>query len=240
MDPINIPNLTAFVLSLCRPIPEPLRNAASTTAKVVTSSPLPTASAPKSLFTLAPELLKLIASHLPTTSVLAFRRTCQCINVAIPTDQSFWRSQLLSLSFLPWLWDLDIATIRSHTVPSEQMWDWERVCRQLKKPIFNRTEAAKTFRKGPRRMFGELMGGPKGLTLAERRELNEGMKNAPTGLWNRRRIWKICEDVMVEPIGGDELHSFDNGSSGDEDTEDEEDYAESVDAEVWGLITGRY
>lgn len=237
MDPIKVPDLTAFILSLLRPTSE-VRQTTPTATKVELSSSTQTASESESLDTLAPELLQLIASHLPITTILPLRRTCHYINTAIPTDQSFWRSQLLNLAFLPWLWDLDVAALSHHAAPPGQAWDWERICCQLKKPVFDRVEAAKAFRKGPKRMYGERMEEPKGLTLAERRELSEGMRDAPAGLWNRRRIWKICQDVMDGPTGQDELDSSEDDSSGEDETEDEE-HGDSVDDEVWRLIAGR-
>ena len=239
MDPVKVPGLTAFVLSLLLPTSEIRQTTTPTATKIEPSFSSQTVSELKSLDKLAPELLQLIASHLPITSILSFRRTCHYINRAIPTDQSFWRSQLLNQAFLPWLWDLDIAALSNHAAPPRQVWDWERICCQLKKPVFDRAEAAKAFRKGPERMFGERMEEPKGLTLAERRKLSEGMRNAPAGLWNRRRIWKICQDVMDGPTGQDELDSSEDDSSGEDETEDEENDGDSVDDEVWRLIAGR-
>lgn len=123
-----------------------------------------------SIRSLPPELLALVMTSLPLTSVLRLRSCCRVLAIRIPLHQRFWYSQLLAGCLVGYLWDLDLAQCRHkagsliHQGQPIVGWDWARFVKKLM--------PYETFEK------------------------DGDMAQAPAGLRNRRRIWRIIHELL--------------------------------------------
>lgn len=81
----------------------------------------------------------------------------------------YWHRALVKYDVLPWLWDLDREAISSKEVAGKDMvWDWELLARQL----------ARVFPVEPTGGFS--------------------IAGAFAGLQNRRRIWRLVEEMRTD------------------------------------------
>ena len=102
-DPIEIPDLTDYLLSNLRTISVPPQ--AEPTGGSQQGSDSPKAA----LDTLPVELLDRITSYLPCPTILHLHQTNRALSARIALGPSFWRDQLISGNFLSFIWDLDAA-----------------------------------------------------------------------------------------------------------------------------------
>jgi hypothetical protein len=100
-------------------------------------------------------------------------------------SQQFWQNELIlgAGGLLPWLWDIDVTKVRDKAqtpCPSGDAfeWNWELLVRQLTGSIHldRSTEKASTW-----------------MSTAYQTEL----RAFPPGLYNRRRIWQLLEEMFV-------------------------------------------
>ncbi|KAI9157901.1 hypothetical protein HJFPF1_05885 [Paramyrothecium foliicola] len=128
--------------------------------------------------TLPTEILDQIVAYLrPSRNFDPSRRG------ALP--QTFWKEELLlgANGLLPWLWDLDVSKIREKAetpCPSGDKfeWNWELLVRQLTRGVFldRSTTQASSW-----------------MSTAYQTNL----RAFPPGLYNRRRIWQLLEEMFV-------------------------------------------
>jgi hypothetical protein len=119
---------------------------------------------------LAPELKQAIVD-----SLLPLRNLpLQCTRLL---DQSYWKEILISGRFLPFLWDLDLDLLGAKVsqLPGKLEWNWERLVRQLSQSGFL-DYAAKASQD------------------------SHYVQGVPFGLRNRRRIWRILEEMQVNDM----------------------------------------
>jgi hypothetical protein len=119
---------------------------------------------------IAPELKQAIVD-----SLLPLRNLpLQCTRLL---DQPYWKEMLMSGRFLPFLWDLDLDLLeaKASRLPGKLEWDWERLVRQLSQSGFL-DYAAKEV------------------------EFSHYGRPIPYGLRNRRRIWRILEEMKIDDM----------------------------------------
>ncbi|KAI9820470.1 MAG: hypothetical protein M1826_000907 [Phylliscum demangeonii] len=169
MGPIKVPGLTAFILAHLQPVTEKENdddNDNDNDAAGASNRPSPSpASPPSALERLPVELLDHTTSYLAFADTLALARTSDRLHRRLLT-QRWWRNALIAGDAVGYLWDLDPAQCRAKdAMAAGQPWDWRALARQL--------AARDCFDDGGR----------------------AGFKDAPAGLRNRQRIWKILVDV---------------------------------------------
>ncbi|KAI5459518.1 hypothetical protein BGZ63DRAFT_465011 [Mariannaea sp. PMI_226] len=74
------------------------------------------------------EILQLILSFLPTQAILRLRRCSKTLKAHIVLNQESWRTQLLTGSIVPFLWDLPKIPAAAIESPSP---DWKRLAQNL-------------------------------------------------------------------------------------------------------------
>jgi len=82
---------------------------------------------------------------------------------------------------IPFLWDLDMETIRKKTGSKEDLekWNWEKLTRQIMSPVPAMADAGDDD---------------------DAWDLSEvGLDDIPGGLTNRRRIWQVLEEMRPDP-----------------------------------------
>lgn len=124
-----------------------------------------------SIQSLPPELLALVMSSLNLASVLRLRSCCRVLAVRIPLDQRFWFNQLVAGCLVGYLWDLDLAQ-----------------CRR---------KAGSLIHEGQPIVGWDWARFVKKLWSYEMFEKNGEMAQAPAGLRNRRRIWRIVHELLM-------------------------------------------
>jgi hypothetical protein len=124
------------------------------------------------------ELLGRISTHLSPTSALALHRTSRTLAKKVPMDNHFWRTTIMNGRALPYLWDVDMGDLgvrlQKHLAASTDpgsMWDWKSVGQLL-----------------ARRRFPLRSSDPR-------------ITDLPNGLWNRKRIWSIVEEAVIDDYG---------------------------------------
>ena len=108
-DPIVIPSLTAYILSLLRPAAN-LLSGQHDIPQIITPVRSTNEANPqlKSFFErLLRELINAIAAFFPAKSIFSLRSYTKHIATCIPLTQSSWRDQLIAGNTISWLWDLD-------------------------------------------------------------------------------------------------------------------------------------
>jgi hypothetical protein len=92
-------------------------------------------------------------------------------------DQSYWKEILVSGRLLPFLWDLDLDLIKAKESqqPGQREWDWERLVRQLSQSGFLDYSAKAA-------------------------QACHHLHPVPFGLRNRRRIFRILEEMELGDI----------------------------------------
>lgn len=127
------------------------------------------------LETLPNELLDRINDYLPAHSVIALHDTSRALAYKIRLDDRFWRTQLLSGSLIPQIWDINPRELEvlqdewKKAVPTDSArWNWRSLIRILKKTR---------------------------IPIAHRETL---LENIPKGYWNRCRIWNIMNEAFSQ------------------------------------------
>ena len=112
-----VPNLTTFLLSKLRRMPESF-GVVSSSNQALTAR----------LSQLPGEIMNLIIANIGPVD----RSSRACTRLLVPAQ---WREGLASGSFIPWLWDLDREACRRKdteaTRGSTEPWDWELLVRTL-------------------------------------------------------------------------------------------------------------
>ena len=164
--------MTAYILSHLHALPEEVEEPSSPplTANPTITAPFTSSETSEALLTLAPELITRISSFLLVSDIFSLRLSCKYLALSLPLDQQFWREQLIRGALFG-LWDFD----RDLVGPELNGKDWKRLVRTLARY----------------RNFEGPEGGKE-----ERSELGE-MSDAPLGLKNRRRIWKIVHEASA-------------------------------------------
>jgi len=177
-DPINVPDLTSYILSQVPKLKTRSRNSLELERTRISVSGNSSTVPEISQFEVFPiEILQQIASHLPLQPVLSLRLVSKTLASRLPLDEPFWFQRLLSGSLVPYVWDLDsqdcyakqgLGTLSGQARESanDSQWDWKSIAKRLLKP-----NAA-------------LMA-------------DENMADAPIGLRNRCRIWRMVEEAMA-------------------------------------------
>ena len=129
--------------------------------------------------------------NLITTALRTSRNLPSAVTNILP--QSFWMNELLlgSAGLLPWLWDIDVAEIRSKANAAcpggpRFEWNWELLVRQLSLGV----DAGSLPEYGGR-IFPDSI---KAWTYSG---YDDELLHVPTGLHNRRRIWQLIEEMFV-------------------------------------------
>jgi len=126
-NPINIPDLTTFVLSLLPQISNLLESPNAQELHVSTEAP--TTSEEPRLEGLPTEILLHISTFLPISSVFALRLSSKTLASRLYLDQQFWFQHLLSGSLIPYLWDLESKAL--HAKNQNAKWDWKALAKLL-------------------------------------------------------------------------------------------------------------
>ncbi|GME38931.1 F-box domain cyclin-containing protein [Neofusicoccum parvum] len=196
-DPANISNLTEWVLSQLRPVsdhdPPPLK------FPVLDDD---TAPYPRPALDGMPiDVLRRIASFLPTASVLRLRRCSKPLANRIELRQSFWRDGLVAGDLVSFLWDLDGEKCRQADRCSSAPHDWRALARGLKAHKFVQAALRRSLARRPVEGYGI---GYLDFYRAVAAQDEAFETDAPVGLLNRCRIAQVVADV--EGIEDEELH----------------------------------
>ncbi|CZR51704.1 uncharacterized protein PAC_01581 [Phialocephala subalpina] len=192
-DPIKIPTLTSDILSRLNPLPRESHSATQETALFshtrITSQHSPT----PFLEELPTEVLDHITSFLQTSSIIYLRRCSKTLAARLPIGQKFWREQILSGRLVGYLWDLDYDQCRQLALEEDEgmankAWDWNRLAKSLMRDYFNEPDL-------------ELSKGYTAEWQARLENMNLKCKGdwvpGSIGLINRRRIWKIVQNMKL-------------------------------------------
>jgi hypothetical protein len=98
-DPLNVPDLEAYVLRLLQETikPEPCGRAfPQHTRELHGLERLPT------------EMLEHISAYLPACSALALHKTSRALASKVPLDNNYWRDGILNRTALPYLRGFDV------------------------------------------------------------------------------------------------------------------------------------
>lgn len=211
-DPIDIPDLTDYLLSNLKAIPvQP--EARSTESKAVqvqlearsSERPQKSSYSPQAaLDTLPVELLSRITSYLPGPTILHLHSANRALSARISLGPSFWRDQMISGTLLPFIWDLDAEKCREKdsNPPADTAWDWELLARTLKTEPFLEIALKKSL-SGPLASLSRPSPADMGrIHLNYWRWLSKDAKSQlngspPLGLVNRVRIVRIIEEAMI-------------------------------------------
>jgi hypothetical protein len=185
-DPLQIPPLTTFALSLLSPI-SPQRSQSylikdwGIPGGGYSSTKEEPATPQKSktyLQKLPVEIVRQIASSLSISSIFALRLSCRKLASMILPDAQFWYERLTQYSLIPYVWDLDIAACAAKNTQPQSVgvndlkerktakWDWKQLAQQLS-------------------------------SIDEYIKMEEIKSVAiPMGFRNRCRIWKIIDGAL--------------------------------------------
>jgi hypothetical protein len=204
-DPISIPDLTQYILSNLEIVVQaesPLdkrdleSQEANTPDTLTDFELLPRGSRDAALDSLPLELLAKITSYLPCTSILRLHRTNCALASRIPLTQTFWRTQLVSGTLIPFLWDVDGAAC--HAKEPAECWNWRGLCKTLCTEPFLEValrESLESWDWGvEERMRDEQVRLWAGLSQG----VETGLKGMPpAGLVNRVRVVRVIEDAVI-------------------------------------------
>ena len=173
--------MTSYILSQLRTLPSAGDRAQHSTSGT-TTTPSPTHNPSSStiastrsvptLQLLVPEVLAQISSFLHIQDIFSLRLSCKVLPFCLPLDQLFWRQQLTSGTLFG-LRDFDRSLLRNGHHELNGM-DWKRLVRTLAR-------------------YESFEGGESGKSRGEWGEMHD----APLGLKNRRRIWKVITGVEM-------------------------------------------
>ena len=158
--------MTEYILSHLQAVPTEESSRASLTKITAAASSTST----PGIQTLPTECLARVSTFLSIVDVSSLRLCCSTLALGIPLDQQFWRNQLQSGHLLG-LRDLDQQLLREKADELRGK-DWKGLVRTLAR-------------------YENFQGSEEGKERSEWGELH----NAPIGLKNRLRIWKIIRDI---------------------------------------------
>ena len=177
-DPINVPHMSAYIISQ---IPK-IHNSIDILSSIVTDNSetvenLPSTKSRTSLSDIPTEIISAICTDLPFLSVIALRRTSKIIRARVNSimTQNFWRTRLQAGEVLPWLFPGEFDDEKA-SVPLDG--DWEEGLKAL-------TTMAKDVSPHESRYEEATLQGAR-----------------PMGLENRWRIWKVLQGMGAD---GEEL-----------------------------------
>lgn len=161
-NPLDVTGLDAFVFNVL---------AASAQERTANTKNIVVAREAHGIETLPVELLNVICSFLPASSVIKLHRTSKTMAIKVQLDNAFWRDSLRTGCLHAHIWDVDtrkIETLRqeSNIIFSTADWDWRSVARLLA------TKKVPLSGRDPR------------------------LDDMPPGLWNRCRIWATIERAL--------------------------------------------
>ncbi|KAH7237868.1 hypothetical protein B0J15DRAFT_538423 [Fusarium solani] len=185
-DPVNIPGLLIFVLGLLtETTPEAGRAVGNANERpesaAVTGAPSLQATSCPFLEGLPFEIMSLIVSFLPTSSILSLRQCSKALASRLRANQQFWRIQLLRGSAIPFLWDLGGLDKRPRA-PEEQ--DGDKLARPIESGCWDWKGLAKALVRSNAIMKAD----------------ETSLASAPWGLRNRCRIWTLVNDILTLPV----------------------------------------
>ena len=251
-DPINIPGLRSFLIdqlsiretSARKPSLEVPQNP-PTRLKVCETTH-------RSLNAIPAEVLDIVASYLSPRSVVSLSRVSRYTYVSTLLNQKFWRAFFARGGF-PWLWEAStyrlsyFETVARVVSPGSEP-NWRILCKRLIESIYDDAKEQQVLNT-PLQFNGSGSWRPQGLPPKEKSHLFEAMARAPLGLWNRRRIWAICQNLWDD----ESLKNTDQGNVGVSGLTDEKqgreiyfwmqgdkpqmEFSESV-GEFWNSIPG--
>ena len=158
--------MTAHILSQLHDIPTEESSTPSLTRSIMATS----STSRTALQSLPPECLAQVCALLPIADLASLRLCCKALAIGLPLDQHFWREQLLC-GHLFGLRDLDQALVHERLDELRDR-DWKRLVGTLAR-------------------YQNFQGAEGGKEMDEWGELYD----APIGLKNRRRIWKIIREI---------------------------------------------
>ncbi|KAK3686786.1 hypothetical protein LTR37_019465 [Vermiconidia calcicola] len=174
-NPKDLRNVTQYIISHLRPAaPEQQRNGLPTSADESNKQSPKHLTDGGGLQGLPPETLSLIATKLSMEDTFALRLASRELAVRVPLTQGFWRRHLIAGDLFG-LDNLDTDMLEK----TEKGLDWKRLVRTL-----SRYES----------FHGPEEQGPEEWGSSE--HLGE-MHDAPLGLKNRMRIWKVARALLT-------------------------------------------
>ena len=189
-DPIEIPNLTDYLLSNLKTMP------VQPQLESIGGSQQNSQSSKAALDSLPIEILDQITSNLACSTILRLHRTNRALSARISLGPSFWRAQLVSRNLIPFLWDLDAAKCREkeRNAPTDTAWDWRLLTRTLKTEPFVEVALRRSLSGPLADHFGRSH---VGFWRAFCKDAESRLTGSPPlGLVNRVRIVKIIEEAM--------------------------------------------
>ena len=99
----------------------------------------------------------------------------ECNYLVLP---SYWLQALSEGSLFAWLWDIETKDLvrKEQSKSKKQEWDWELLVRALAEN-----------------------------DIYENEEVIWAMENVPLGLRNRKRIWRLVQDIFSEQVSTKDL-----------------------------------
>ena len=182
-NPIAIPGLTSYILDQLDTIPDKSGCHSSRLEPSLTLLKKPQST----LESLPIDIISIITSFLPTSTVLRLHRTSKILSSKTLLTQFFFRDRLISGCLVPHLWDLDPQACHDKDTKGGP-WDWRSLAEKLSRPD---------------RILQAALG--KSLAGRERDEFATGFEeesrgvtefgDAPIGFRNRCRMVRIVRDV---------------------------------------------
>lgn len=167
IDPVTIPELRGFILSL---LPQRQIFPASSNFTELQISENNSISSEKSCLEKLPvEILHRIRSCLPLSSVLALQLTSKTLASQLCLDQHFWLQGILSAMLIPHVWDLEI--------------DQGVSTKEIGQPVH--------YTQGDWMALAKLLIRNDSIMMAKGK-----WAGVPLGFRNRCRIWKIVEGAL--------------------------------------------
>ncbi|KAH9207212.1 hypothetical protein DL95DRAFT_483582, partial [Leptodontidium sp. 2 PMI_412] len=192
-DPMKNLTLSSDILSCLLPIPRRPQSAMQETSSISHATIESQHSHGPFLEELPTEVLDHITFFLQTSSIIRLCRCSKTLAARLPTGQKFWREQILSGRLVGYLWDLDYDQFRQFAREEDesmtnQAWDWKRLAKSLRKDHFG--EANLDLSTGYTAKWQACL---ENMNLKHKEDFIPGS----IGLINRRRIWKIVQDVKL-------------------------------------------
>ncbi|KAL6713503.1 hypothetical protein ACLMJK_008968 [Lecanora helva] len=180
-DPISIDGLTKYILNQLRPTSENHQPSSA----LAFSPPPAFDNGLQPLELLPNEMISKISTLLPSSAVLNLHRSSKTLASKIPIGQDFCRDGLISGDLIDFLWDLDPS--QCDQKDKEGSWDWKELARRLNQNTILKSALGTSLANSSDHDI---------TTAFEQSSLGEtGLKDAPNGLQNRCRIFRIVKDI---------------------------------------------
>lgn len=189
-DPVGIPNITSWVLSL---LDQDIRNDQSIR---LSEDPAPLPDRAGSQLTTFEKLPSEILSHINSTlqapSTLRLRRCSRTLASRIVLDQTFWREKLTSGNLIDYLWDLDSESCRQYdltrSAENGPFYDWKKLAQRLMPMNVVDTFMNLTMFEYPYPSLNMFI-------TPQSKERDHTLHDAPLSFSNRCRIVKIIRNI---------------------------------------------